>query len=51
MSENFIEFSNDELSLPFTVDELFTDEDYDLVYGKNIRPNLFILKILYGVET
>ena len=35
MSENFIEFSNDELSLPFTVDELFTDEDYDLVYGKN----------------
>ena len=36
MSENFIEFSNDELSLPFTVDELFTDEDYDLVYGKNI---------------
>ena len=35
MSENFIEFSNDELSLPFTVDDLFTDEDYDLVYGKN----------------
>ena len=35
MSENFIEFSNDELSLPFTVNDLFTDEDYNLVYGKN----------------
>ena len=35
MSENFIEFSNEELSLPFTIDDLFTDEDYELVYGNN----------------
>ena len=36
MSENFIEFSKRRIKFTFTVDELFTDEDYDLVYGKNI---------------
>lgn len=52
MSENFIEFSNEELSLPFTIDDLFTDEDYELVYGNNTsNEQLVYTKILYGAET
>ena len=49
MNKNFIEFSNDELSLPFTVDELFTDEDYEIIYGNDTsnEPLIYTENILW----